>query len=249
MHEINLFDNPATRCPVVLLIDRSHSMDEVIDDNYIETNNRFYADGQYWTEVIGGGTRMDALNEGLKTFFKAIAEDEIAKYTVEVKVLSFGDSVNHESDFVSFLNIESFSPVNIIPDGNTAMGTAINSGLDILEGRKSFYRQHGISYYQPWMILMTDGKPTDAWQNAASRAKQLAASGKLNFFGVGIGKNFDQACLAKILPVNRRPLELQETKFDEFFLWLSASLGQASRSQTGDNISLPEVDSWANLSI
>lgn len=246
-NEITLFDNPATRCPVVLLLDRSESMNEIIADAGAETGNTYFADGQNWIEVEGGTTRMDKLNQGLHTFFQTIADDEVAKFSVEVKILSFGDSVKHESDFVSFANINSYSPGNIIPQGNTALGSALDEGVKILHKRKQFYRKNGISYYQPWMVLMTDGRPTDAWKIAAENAKRLAGNKKLNFFGVGVGQDFDFDCLSQILPAHRPPLELDETKFKEFFLWLSASLCQASRSNQGDQVSLPPVDGWAVL--
>lgn len=246
-NEIPMYDNPTPRCPVVLLIDRSHSMNEVIAGAGAKTGYTYFKDGQECVEVVGGTTRMDELNKGLYKFFQMIAKDEIAKYSVEVKIISFGDTVKHESDFVSFLNITSYKPDTIIPGGETAMGAGLHNALQILQNRKSFYKSQGLSYYQPWLVLMTDGKPTDNWQKSASEAKKLAEQNKLNFFGVGIGQKFDYDCLAQILPAKRPPLELNETKFEEFFVWLSNSLGQVSRSLEHEHIALPSVNGWASL--
>ena len=39
------------------------------------------------------------------------------------------------------------------------MGAAINLALDKLEERKQIYQQAGISYFRPWVFLITDGEP------------------------------------------------------------------------------------------
>ena len=246
-NEITIFNNPTPRCPVVLVLDRSYSMNQIIANAGAETGNTYFADGQIWTEVIDGTTRMDELNSGLNVFFREILDDEIAKYSVELKIISFGSSVKHESGFISFSDIDKYNSTALIPDGDTALGAALQQGLESLEARKVFYKNNGIPYYQPWMVLMTDGRPTDEWEAPSNRAKELAAASKLNFFGVGIGYGYDHQCLAEIVPKNRPPAALQETKFREFFKWLSESLNLVSRSQTGERIALPTTENWEQI--
>ncbi len=45
------------------------------------------------------------------------------------------------------------------------MGAGVEQALNILEKRKAEYSSKGVDYYQPWMVLMTDGYPTDDTSN------------------------------------------------------------------------------------
>jgi len=133
-------DNPEPRCPCLLLLDTSGSMN---------------------------GKPIDELNAGLRTFKEDLAADAMAMQRVEVAVVTFGP-VRIHSDFQT---ADSFQPPMLAPSGDTPLGAAIMQGLDMLETRKASYRQAGIAYFRPWVFLVTDGAPTDAWHVAAERRR------------------------------------------------------------------------------
>ena len=205
--------NPEPRCACVLLLDVSGSM---------------------------AGRPVEALNDGLRAFSADLSGDALASQRVEVAVVTFGgNGVQVVHDFAT---AGQFEPSRLSAGGGTPMGAAIVEAIDLVEQRKGQYKANGIVYYRPWVFLITDGEPTDDWQEAASRVRTAEEANALAFFAVGVeGANMD--VLGSIAV--RTPLRLQGLKFVELFVWLSQSQRTVSSSKPGDQTALPSVEGWA----
>ena len=104
-----------------------------------------------------------------------------------------------------------------------------------MKSQKSIYRSNGIPHYRPWIFLITDGGPTDSWQNAARLVHEGEANKKFKFFAVGVeGANFD---ILKQISVGE-PIALKGLRFRDLFAWLSSSLSAVSQSNPGDEVKL-----------
>ena len=244
-----LVNNPTPRIPICLCLDTSGSMGAAEGD-CTPTGETLFEDGQEWTIVTGGTSRIDELMKGIELFYSAILEDETARYSAEVCIVTFNSSAQKISDF-STLASENELP-ELIPEGSTAMGEGVNLALDLLEARKQEYKEAGVDYYQPWLVLMTDGKPVGSskmeLQRAQARTTELVNSKKLTVFPIGIGNEADKSALAKFSP-KFEPLKLQGLKFREFFSWLSKSVSRTSQSTPGETVPLDKegIAEWANI--
>ena len=217
----DLLLNPTNRVPIALCLDASGSM---------------------------SGQPMQELNEGVRLFFEALHADPIAKASAEVAIIAFSDQAQTVLDFQGLSGVAS-PPEMVCSGGSTNLGGGVSLALDRLETRKQEYQKAGVDYFQPWLVLMTDGQPTTTEHTQAGpRACNLEAQGKLVVFPIGIGSSADMATLA-MFSKKRPPLRLSGLNFRQFFEWLSKSVVRVSQSRPGEKVSLDleGIKGWADL--
>lgn len=248
IHHHDLADNPTPRVPICLCLDTSGSMGTVEGGDFTYTGRQYVSDGITFNEVAGGTSRLDMLKEGLQLFYDEVKSDELAAAAADICIVSFDDRAVCRS---SFAGVEA-QEVPELPYGeNTAMGEGVNLALDLLERRKAEYRQKGIEYFQPWLVLMTDGIPNGnraELDRAIDRTQALVRRRKLTIFPIGIGEEADMNTMAQLSPATT-PLRLRDMRFREFFAWLSSSVQRVSESSPGESVQLDleGIRGWGEL--
>jgi uncharacterized protein YegL len=217
--EVEFADNPEPRCPCVLLLDTSGSM---------------------------AGPRIKALNEGLATFRGELQKDSLASRRIEIAIITFGSTVELIQDFIT---VDNFEAPHLSTFGQTHMAAGIERALDISNARKETYKRNGVSYYRPWVFMITDGQPEgesdDAVQRAAKRIREHESHKGVAFFAVGVeGANMEK--LAQIAV--RDPVKLKGLKFADMFVWLSASMQTVSHSDVNEVMVGLQPIGWGHVS-
>lgn len=224
-------ENPEPRVACVLLLDVSTSM---------------------------SGDRIDELNEGLRLFAADIKEDRLARKRTEILVVTFGGTAQVVSPFEE---AQHFAAPHLVANGNTPVAAAIRLGLSEVGQQKQAYKSAGVEYYRPWMIVMSDGAPTDHPDELAQAVAELRdeqSRRAVTVFPIGIGHDADLQFLSQ-LSTERQAVSLKSvTSFSEFFKWLSASMSQVSVSDTqvssdrslatsSAQVALPSPAGWATV--
>lgn len=208
-------DNPEPRCPCLLLLDTSGSMN---------------------------GRPIDELNAGLRTFKEDLTADAMAMQRVEVALMTFGP-VRVLSDFqtVDAFEPPTLAPTGDTPLGaaimqgldllETRKATYRHAGV-------AYYRPWVFlvtdgAPTDPWQAAAE-----------RVRAGDSDARKSFSFFAVAVD-GADMGTLGKICSPNRPPVRLKGLSFREMFTWLSSSLGGVAKSQPGQLVALPPPSGWS----
>jgi uncharacterized protein YegL len=228
VNEVDYSANPNQRTPCVLVLDASTSMEA-----------RPYS---------GGKKAIEALNEGLRALEEHLREDDTALTRVQLAIVSVGGPAGDADILMDWTDAINFEAFELQAGGATPLGKGIRIALDLVEDGKDRLRSEGISYTRPWMMVISDGMPTDTeiWEKATADCRQAEADKKVEIFTIGVkDAHFDT--LAEISA--KEPVMLQGIKFSELFVWLSNSLGVFSRSRPGEEVQLPSTDPWRNVRV
>lgn len=201
------------------------------------------------SDSMNEGDKIGELNAGLRLFRDDAAEDELTRKRAEIAVLTFGGEVNLASDFAT---VDEFIPPELTAAGATPMGQAVLEAIGLVGERTQLYDSKGILAYTPWIILITDGVPTDmkpgddTWHEVTSVVRG-GHPGDFLFYAVG-AEPADMDVLQQLAPPQNPPKKLREGKWRELFEWISRSQKRVSASKVGEQTVLPPTSQWEAIS-
>jgi uncharacterized protein YegL len=219
--DVSLVDNSEQRTPLVLVLDCSGSM---------------------------SGEPIDQLNAGLKLLEQELKDDVIAAKRVRVLLVEYG-GMDTAAVSGAWCDAMDFAAPALSANGTTPTGAAVELALQEIEDEKQRFRSAGVAYTRPWLFLMSDGQPTDAWESAAAQCRDAEKQNKAAVFPIAVGEA-DMAVLGQFSRNGERGVKrLQGLQFKELFLWLSASMRVVSNSTPGGQVQLPSTDSWSQAPV
>ena len=224
--------------PVLLLLDVSGSMNEVVDpENVRRTGQTFENDGQTWERVEGGTSKIQILNDAVRRMVDSFAAEERMETEFMVSIITFGDRVvQHIAPGAA----SSVSWTDMQADGCTAMGAAFSLVKRMIEDKDVIPSRA----YRPTVVLVSDGQPTDVWEQPLEALITGGRSAKCFFMAMGIGENPGTKVLERFISqtpvlaeVNGTPVPntvfraKDADKIHEFFRKVTLSTTTRSKSQ------------------
>lgn len=156
--DVSLIDNSEERLPIILVLDRSGSME---------------------------GKPIQELNNGLKLLEQDIKSDVIAAKRGRILVIAYGG--DDEVEISEWQDAMDFVAPQLVAAGRTPIGTAVAAALNAIEAQKEELRAAGVSYKRPILMLMSDGLPTDDWEGVADACRSAEQAKKVTVWSIAIG--------------------------------------------------------------
>jgi uncharacterized protein YegL len=170
---------------------------------------------------------IDTLNVAVSEMIAAFAETDAAQAEIQLAVITFGAEARVHQSLVPASKV-TWKPMQAI--GRTPLGAALELATNMIEDRDQVPGRA----YRPTIVLVSDGKPNDAWQAPLERLLGSERAGKAQRFALGIGADADLNMLAAFLAdTEARVLEAHESRqIKNFFRWVTMSVSQRSCSVT-----------------
>lgn len=188
-------DSFERRLPVYLLLDCSESM-------------------------VGEG--IEAVEKGVAHIVHEMRSDPHALETVWASVITFADTANQ---VVPLTEAHSFAA----PRLRVRPGTALGGALSLLHDRvRQEVRSHSGAQkgdWRPMVFLLSDGLPTDDWEDAARRVRALGVS----VVAIGCGPDVDTQILRQITDAVLLLKSYSPGDYKKLFQWISSSISVSSQ--------------------
>lgn len=186
-------------------------------------------------------TSEEAMNEAISSFVENLwlgvgGFSPASRDSVELGVIQFDSKpiVLRQPNLISSC---SDAPILQVNNGLTNTAAAIDKAIHMVEQRKCHYKQVGIPYYRPWIVLVTDGNPDpykeSVMGHAVSKVKYGIQHKKFIFNAIGIGKKVDEEFLKAISSNNYK--RISRKNFSSLFRTLSCSLNSLSKGFDNDD--------------
>lgn len=188
------------RLPVYLLLDCSESM---------------------------AGSAMEAVNQGVAMLISQLKTNPQALETVFLSIIAFSSEAKQILPLTELIQVQ---PPRLGIRPGTALGAALRLLLASLQRDVVKTTASTKGDWRPLVFLMTDGQPTDEWEDAADAIQKMQRPKISNFYAIGCGEDVDTEVLYRITDVVLKMPDLHPEKINKFFVWLTASVQSASMS-------------------
>jgi uncharacterized protein YegL len=185
--------------------------------------------------------KIKTMNAALQDMVKTFADQSRLRAEIQVGLITFGgEEAEAHLPLTPAHQIERMEALE--PQGRTPMGHAFQLATELLEDAELIPSRA----YQPVLVLVSDGRPTDDWHEAFSKLQTSVRAQKASRFAMAIGSDADEDMLKRFANDPEAPLFKADNARDihRFFRAVTMSVAVKSQSPNPDQptqFAIPEL--------
>lgn len=182
-----------------------------------------------------GGESIKKLNIAVKEMISDFASAEKNEVEILVSIITFGAKVLLHTPYTSAKDIE-WQDLTI--SGSTPMGSAFSMAKAMIEDKETTPSRA----YRPTIVLVSDGEPTDSWQQPLRALVNDGRSNKCDRMAMAIGGAASNTVLNEFISgTENKVFTAQDaSQIQEFFKFVTMSVTTRTNSQNANVVPKPE---------
>jgi uncharacterized protein YegL len=173
------------------------------------------------------GPKIQNLNAAVKDMLETFRDTESGEIEIHVAIITFGAELKLHQALASAGDIKWH---DLSASGGTPLGTAFKMAKAMIEDKDVVPSRA----YRPTVVLVSDGMPTDDWEESLHAFISDGRSAKCDRMAMAIGADADEVVLGKFIEGTKNSLSYAENakQLRDFFKFVTMSVTIRTRSQT-----------------
>ncbi len=182
-----------------------------------------------------GGESIKQLNIAVKEMISDFASAEKNEVEILVSIITFGSEVLLHTPYTSAKDIDW---KDLTVSGSTPMGTAFSMVKAMIEDKETTPSRA----YRPTIVLVSDGEPTDSWEQPLRALVNDGRSNKCDRMAMAIGGAASNSVLNEFISgtENKVFTAADASQIQEFFKFVTMSVTTRTNSQNANVVPKPE---------
>jgi uncharacterized protein YegL len=181
------------------------------------------------------GAKIQNLNAAVRDMLDTFRENETSEVEIHVAVITFGAEVKLHQALTSASDIQWN---DLSASGMTPLGTALKMAKAMIEDKVIVPSRA----YRPTVVLVSDGKPNDDWEQPLADFITGGRSAKCDRMAMAIGADADERVLGTFIGGSETPLFYAENakQLRDAFTFIAMSVTIRTQSQDANVVPSPK---------
>lgn len=175
--------------------------------------------------------KIAALNQSVREMLATFASTDDLRAEIHLAIITFGGEARLHTPLQPASSVQW---TDMAANGGTPMGQAMSMAADLIEDRERIPARA----YRPTVVLVSDGQPTDHWEQGLSRMTKEGRAQKADRMALAIGADADVEMLRRfVAPATDRLFGAADARrIKDFFQFLTMSVTTRTRSANPNDV-------------